>query len=274
METIHITLPNSPDNFLLIEMCERLKAGQMVTMLFGGTSMLPLINGRGDKIRLHPLAEDEQMVVGNVYLFLHCNHYVIHRLMRIKGSELIFRGDNCVAYEHVVRENVLARLVAVEKVDGSLWECDGGYWQKQSRIVLRKKWLKSVLTSLVHERARRKLAVVYFILLAILMWAPINGLGDVLSNYIFGLRVDHFLHASIYLMCPFFLADWLKKRPVQILLCALAIGLLTESVQYLLPYRGYDVNDLVANCFGNLIGWAVILPRLIAHNKYIRNLQK
>lgn len=274
METIHITLPNSPDNFLLIEMCERLNAGQMVTMLFGGTSMLPLINGRGDKIRLRPIAQDEELEVGKVYLFLHCNHYVIHRLLKIKGKEYIFRGDNCVAYEHVERENILARLVAVEKVDGSLWECDSEYWENQSRRVLRKKWLKATLTSLVHESGRRKMAIAYFIMLAILMWAPLNGFGPMLSNYIFGLRVDHLLHASVYLLCPFFLADWLKKKPAIIIIGALAVGLLTESVQYLLPYRGYDVNDLIANCLGNIMGWLAILPRLIRHNRYVRRLQQ
>ena len=52
MKTIQISLPNSLDNFILVEMCERLKEGQTVTMLFGGRSMLPLINGEGDKIQL------------------------------------------------------------------------------------------------------------------------------------------------------------------------------------------------------------------------------
>jgi glycopeptide antibiotics resistance protein len=37
------------------------------------------------------------------------------------------------------------------------------------------------------------------------------------------------------------------------------IGLLTEGVQWLLPYRGYDVNDLIANALGVTLGWVVIL---------------
>ena len=66
MKTIHISLPNSPDNFLLVEMCERLKAGHTVTMLFGGRSMQPLINGNGDKITLRPLAADEKCHPGKL----------------------------------------------------------------------------------------------------------------------------------------------------------------------------------------------------------------
>ena len=64
-----------------MEMCDRLKEGQEVTMLFGGHSMLPLISGEGDKIRLKPLAEGEACQPGEVYLFLHNNHFIIHRLL-------------------------------------------------------------------------------------------------------------------------------------------------------------------------------------------------
>ena len=92
VRTIHISLPNSPDNFLLVEMCERLKAGQTVTMLFGGDSMLPMINGNGDKIRLRPLDADEKCIPGKVYLFFDGNHYIIHRLMRISNGVYDFRG--------------------------------------------------------------------------------------------------------------------------------------------------------------------------------------
>ena len=90
VKTIHISLPNSPDNFLLVEMCERLKAGQTVTMLFGGSSMLPMISGTGDKITLRPLAADEKCKVGKVYLFFHGGQYVIQS--GIDGSNIV-SGD-------------------------------------------------------------------------------------------------------------------------------------------------------------------------------------
>jgi signal peptidase I len=202
LKTIQISLPNSLDNFILVEMCERLKEGQTVTMLFGGRSMLPLINGEGDKIQLRPLAEGEKCVPGEVYLFRHLGHYIIHRLMWIKGDDYVFRGDNCYAYEHEGRENVLAKLIVIEKPDGTQVNCETEEWRSLSRKVLRRRKIKNTVIRFTNQGARKKWSILYFVLLAILMWAPLNGLAPVLNNYIFGLRADHFLHATVFLFCP------------------------------------------------------------------------
>lgn len=271
MQTRHIVLPNGPENFILQEMCERLKEGQTVTMLFGGTSMLPLIYGRGDKVRLRPLAESERCVEGEVYLFCLNGHYIIHRFIRYEGDTHVFRGDNCYNYERTTRDCVLAKLIAIEKTTGQLVDCESDDWRRQSKKVLRKRDIKHMIIGMVNQKARRRWAVVYFILLAILMWAPLNGLGLALDNYVFGLRLDHLLHASVFLLCPLFLADWLDKRYYRMLVIGLLIGIVTESVQMLLPYRGFDVNDLIANFLGVLIGWAVMLPRMRRHRRLVNN---
>lgn len=270
MKTIQISLPNSLDNFILVEMCERLKAGHTVTMLFGGHSMLPLINGEGDKIQLRPLAEGEQCVPGEVYLFRHLGHYIIHRLMRIEKGVHVFRGDNCYVYEREDRENVLAKLIIIEKPDGTIVNCETDEWRQLSRQVLRRRKIKNTFIRFTNQSARKKWAVVYFVLLAVLMWAPINGLAPVLDNYIFGLRADHFFHALVYLAAPFFLADCLDKRWGWILLVSMLVGLFTESVQALLPYRGFDVNDLIANCIGVLLGCFALLPFIIRHRRNVK----
>ena len=262
METIQISLPNSPDNFLLVEMCERLKEGQEVTMLFGGRSMLPLINGEGDKIRLRPLADGEKCKLGEVYLFFYNNHYVIHRLLKIKDGVHVFRGDNCYSNEEVPREQVLAKLMVIYRPDGSEVDCEGEWWHKASRRVLCRRKVRSLVVKLANSKARRRWAVLYFVLLAILMWAPLNGLDVALNRYVFGLRLDHLLHGAVYLLCPLFLMDFLNRRKGHILLLAIVIGIFTEFVQYLLPYRGFDVNDLVANVIGCILGWLAILPFL------------
>ena len=263
MKTIQITLPNSPDNFLLVEMCERLKAGHTVTMLFGGSSMLPMISGTGDKITLRPLGADEKCCPGKVYLFFHNGHYVIHRLMRVHRGDHDFRGDNCYKHEHVIRENVLAQLMTVIRPDGTEVDCEGEWWRKRSRQVSTRRTVRNIVARVASRSARRKWSVAYFVLLAVLMWAPLNGLGLPLDNYVFGLRMDHLLHALVYLACPFFLMDLLHRRKGLVLAVAVLVGLFTEFVQYLLPFRGFDVNDLIANAGGNLIGWLAILPFMI-----------
>ena len=244
-------------------MCERLKAGQTVTMLFGGCSMLPMINGTGDKITLRPLEPDEKCHPGKVYLFFHEGHYVIHRLMHVCRGDHDFRGDNCYKHEHVTRENVLAQLMTVIRPDGTEVDCEGKWWRKRSRQVSRRRTVRNLIVRVANRKARRKWSVVYFILLAVLMWAPLNGLGIPLDNYVFGLRMDHLLHALVYVPCPFFLMDLLQRRYWRVLGVGILIGLFTEFVQYLLPFRGYDVNDLIANAGGNLIGWLAILPFML-----------
>ena len=263
METIQISLPNSPDNFLLVEMCERLKEGHEVTMLFGGRSMLPLINGEGDKIRLRPLAEGEKCVPGEVYLFFCNNHYVIHRLLRVENGVHVFRGDNCYSNEEVPREQVLAKLMVIIRPDGTEVDCEGEWWHKASRQVLRRRQVRSIVVKLANSKARRRWAVLYFVLLAVLMWAPLNGLDVALNRYVLGLRLDHLLHGAVYLLCPLFLMDFLNRRKGHMLLLAIVIGIFTEFVQYLLPYRGFDVNDLVANMLGCVLGWLALLPFLL-----------
>lgn len=259
MKTIQIFLPNSPDNFLLVEMCERLKEGQTVIMQFGGVSMLPLINGCGEKIKLRPLLSDENCVVGEVYLFFYQNHYIIHRLMKIKGDTYIFRGDNCYNCEYVQREDVLAKLIEIIQPNGNVVDCESEDWRAVSRKVVRRRTIRNTISRLLSPKHRKCLSILYFIVLAVLMWAPINGLSIALNNYIFGLRVDHILHASVYLLVPLFLTPWLRRRTTLILCVSVLIGLVTESVQLLLPYRGFDINDLVANAIGAIFGWLFIL---------------
>jgi len=246
-------------------MCERLKAGQTVTMLFGGCSMLPLINGNGDKITLRPLSADEQCHPGTVYLFFDGQHYIIHRLMRVSKGVYDFRGDNCYKHEHVHRENVLAQLMTIIRPDGSEVDCEGEWWCRQSRKVVLRRTAKNILSRVANRSARRKWSAVYFVLLAVLMWAPLNGLGLPLDNFVFGLRLDHLLHGLVYVPCAFFLMDLLHRRKWTVLGVAAAIGLFTELVQYLLPYRGFDVNDLVGNCMGIIVGWIAILPFMRRH---------
>ena len=104
----------------------------------------------------------------------------------------------------------------------------------------------------------RKVAVLYFVALLLLMWLPLNGVAA-LNNYVFGLRADHLLHASVYLPCIFYLGRLAPLPAWALWLLSLCIGGVTEGVQYLLPYRGFDVNDLMANAIGVSLGAMALL---------------
>lgn len=92
------------------------------------------------------------------------------------------------------------------------------------------------------------------------MWLPLGGLNVRLDNYVMGIRFDHLLHASVYLPCVWMLLPLTASKLPRSIAVSLTLCMLTEWVQWLLPYRGFDINDLVANIVGVLIG---VLPLLL-----------
>ena len=166
--------------------------------------------------------------------------------------------------EHVRCDDVKARLKSVEHADGSVDDCDTTSWRRRSRRVVLRRSLINMFRGLLSSSGRRWMRWVYFSLLIVLMWAPLGFVGLPLNNFVFGIRLDHLIHASVYLPCAFFLMDYafLRRRGrhlgAAVWIFGVAIGLVTETVQYLLPYRGFDINDLVANFLGVTLGWIII----------------
>ncbi len=102
----------------------------------------------------------------------------------------------------------------------------------------------------------------YIIALFALAVLPINGRDSSVINQTYVLsevRLDYFLHS-------FLLAPWMplrmlygKTNPRKALfwlILGLPLACLTEVVQYFLPYRTYNIIDLMANILGLLIGLA------------------
>lgn len=216
--------------FALVE--EQLAAGGRVKIPLVGTSMQPTLIA-GDLIVLEKAKE---VAVGDVVLFRYGGRHLLHRVVSIEGARYTMRGDNCVDSETAGREDIVARMAAVEK----------------------KHLLRHWVVRWLGHKGRKQLRPWYFVCLVILMWAPLNGFGIPLDDYVLGLRFDHLLHASVFIPCALFVYD-LYKRKWLVWLTAVAIGVSTEIVQWLLPYRGFDINDMVANFLGVTLGWIIII---------------
>lgn len=217
--------------FALVE--ERIAEGQPVTITLRGTSMQPTLC-TGDTLLLEPVTLP--LEPGDIVLFRYRGRHLLHRIVAMTDGRIALRGDNCENCEECELSDVVARM----------------------RKVVKKARMRHALVWCTGPRGLRRLRHLYFALLAFLMWAPLNGVGIPLNNYVFGLRTDHLLHASVFVPCVFFL--WGVVKPGWMSwLTAVGIGVLTESVQYLLPYRGFDINDMIANFLGVTLGWGAIV---------------
>lgn len=256
-----------PNHIVFQDAEDHLQEGESVTLLLRGTSMKPLLRDSRDCVTISSTKE-RSLKVGDVVLF-HLDrerkHYLLHRIIAIENEWITTQGDNCVTTERVLREYVVGVLTAVRRPNGRTVMCDTLWWRFLSRLALLRKDIHNVLSHCFGAKQRRWQSPLYFVLLAFLMWAPLNGVGIPLNNFVLGIRLDHVLHASVYLFCAYYWQDWLHRRMGWVWLFAILTGLLTESVQYLLPFRGFDINDLIANAFGSTVGWLVLWLHLRGH---------
>lgn len=109
------------------------------------------------------------------------------------------------------------------------------------------------------------LSVVYLVMLAALMWLPLQGLKIPMDNFVLGIRIDHLYHATVYIPCVVMLMPLCHYRWRRTWPTGLLIAMTTELVQWLLPYRGFDINDLIANLLGVTVG--LLLLRIPSYRK-------
>ena len=117
----------------------------------------------------------------------------------------------------------------------------------------------------------KKLFIAYTILLLLLAVLPINSAGSTINHtYIVSIRFDYLLHFSIFLPWMFLL--WkvggvsFRSNFYQSLFY-ISLGLLfamaNEAVQYLLPYRAFNINDLLANGLGVMSGSVIFIKQTV-----------
>lgn len=104
------------------------------------------------------------------------------------------------------------------------------------------------------------LLMVYLGILLLLTVLPINAPGGSLNNtYVMEVRLDYLLHFLIYLPIVYLMVQCFRLYLAVILSLVVAVGM--EFLQYAVPYRSFNVNDLVANvlaCILSLGLWLLI----------------
>jgi glycopeptide antibiotics resistance protein len=109
---------------------------------------------------------------------------------------------------------------------------------------------------------------VYTVLILLLVALPINGegqlLGNLNDNYVLEIRLDYLSHALLFI--PWVLMGgyaWeiYQKNRIRIglsYLLALTFAAFCEYLQLLLPYRTFNINDLVSNGLGVTLGFLLL----------------
>jgi len=123
----------------------------------------------------------------------------------------------------------------------------------------------------------------YLLILLIGTLVPFSHGSTVLSdNYTLHIRWDYLIHAFAYLPMPVLLGLVFliraKDKALQqsksfsfwigILLIALLIAACFEALQLIIPYRSFNINDMLANCIGVLLGLFLVPILRKFHSRY------
>ena len=84
-----------------------------------GYSMYPLIKQREDVLRI---VKTDKYKKGDVVLYKsHVDHYVLHRILKIKKDKIILAGDyNYFKDKPITKDKVLGLLTTITKKDGKI----------------------------------------------------------------------------------------------------------------------------------------------------------
>ena len=118
------------------------------------------------------------------------------------------------------------------------------------------------------QKHSRVLFLGYFIFLILIAVLPLNNISsDILNNvFIVRIRLDYLLHSLLFIPWIFLYSVTFCPENISDKLIMVIAGLLmafaTEGVQYFLTYRAYNINDLLANFLGVLLGsFALLINR-------------
>jgi glycopeptide antibiotics resistance protein len=112
---------------------------------------------------------------------------------------------------------------------------------------------------------------VYILTILLLVALPLNTSSELNNITIFQLRGDYFFHIMLFMPWAFF-RQACKIKTLPWLLLGLLFAAGTEGLQYFLPWRAFNVNDLLANMIGVILGASLNLffKQLLSHKSKVQ----
>lgn len=121
----------------------------------------------------------------------------------------------------------------------------------------------------------KALLIIYVTLVVVLSVVPFSTPGTPFNDiHVFSLRLDYLLHALVFIpLVSLWRLSWPAHPVWLVLVFGLCLAAAAEGIHYFVPYRSYNINDLLGNIIGVVLGAAIFLlvNRLTAHKLFAGN---
>lgn len=107
---------------------------------------------------------------------------------------------------------------------------------------------------------KKLIFVFYIIFVFCIMIIPFNktALSEMNNVYVLNFRLDYLLHTVIFLpwvfLCQISFAKNIKYSKIIILSSGLLLALFAEYIHHYIPYRAFNINDMLFNALGVILG--------------------
>lgn len=133
-------------------MKESFSRGQLVTFTPSGRSMLPMLNGRDDKVTFSPKPERLRRYDVAFYLRPKSGQLVLHRMVGFdKDGGYVFSGDGQYYYEYGVTDDDVLALMTAFTHRGKERRVTDPRYRAYIRLMMLKKYLRIFLGRVYHR---------------------------------------------------------------------------------------------------------------------------
>jgi VanZ family protein len=126
------------------------------------------------------------------------------------------------------------------------------------------KIIRKIRYHLHHEKVRKGLSLFYILIIVLISILPINNHNSSFNNtYVVTIRMDYLMHAILFYPFAWFIysAGLFRKKILYsrglVHISGIFLVLFSECIQYFFPWRTFNINDLLANFLGLIIGFIV-----------------
>jgi glycopeptide antibiotics resistance protein len=116
-----------------------------------------------------------------------------------------------------------------------------------------------------HKKVRMGLSLFYIGIIILISVLPINNQNSSLNHTtVVTIRMDYLMHAILFFPFVWFInsaglfGKKISKNRFLVFFLGIVMVLFSECVQYFLPWRTFNINDLLANFLGFVIGFLIL----------------